>query len=425
MATLRSFLVNFSYILSLFREFWSDMRAQKRRTMLTIFGIVWGTAAVVIMMAVGTSVKRQNMTNFRGLGDAIILVFPGTTTKPFQGFGVNREIRLQESDVDLLRAQVPEINQISEEYARYDGVLRYGTQVKSPLIAGVNVEYGDIRNEIPSPGGRWFDEQDLADKRRVIFLGDQVGEFLFGKGVDPVGEFLFLNGVSFRVIGVLRPKVQNSSYNYRDTERAFIPSTTYVSMFGERYINNIVITHRLGTSNSKAVVKRIRTVLGSRYTFDPEDEDALGVWDTAEFFEIFIIFFTAFNIFLVAMGAMTLGVGGLGVSNIMYVVVRERTREIGIKRAVGARKWVIMTQFFAETFFITFVGAVIGFLIAWGMVAVAGKMPASAKEALGTPAIDPLVALVSVAIISFIAFLAGYFPARKAANLDPIECLRY
>ena len=425
MFALRSFVVNVAYVLSLFREFWNDMRAQKRRTMLTIFGIVWGTAAVVIMMAVGTSVKRQNMTNFRGLGDAIILIFPGSTTKPYRGFGVNRAIMLQESDVNLIKQRIPEIDQISEEYEKYDAVLRRGTQVKSPLVAGVSAEYGDMRNEIPQPGGRFINERDLAEKRRVIFLGDQVSEFLFGKGVDPVGDFVYLNSVPFRVIGVLRAKVQNSSYNYRDTERAFIPSSTYVSMFGDRYISDIVATHTSGGSNSKAVVKKIRAVLGNEHVFDPDDEDAINIWDTAEFFEQFMLFFTAFNIFLVVMGAMTLGVGGLGVSNIMYVVVRERTREIGVKRAVGAKKWVIMTQFFAETFFITAVGAVIGFIIAWGMIAIAQHMPQSAKEGLGTPSIDPVVALVSIAIISFVGFLAGYFPARKAANLDPIEALRY
>ena len=425
MASLRSFYVNVTHLMSLFGEFWGDMRAQKRRTMLTTFGIVWGTAAVVIMMAVGTSVKRQNMTNFRGLGDAIILIFPGSTTKPYRGFGVDRQIRLQESDVALLRQQIPEISEISEEYAKYDGVLRYGKQVRSPLIAGVNVEYGDLRNEIPSPGGRWFDDRDLAERRRVVFLGDQVSEFLFGKGVEAVGQFIYLNGVPFRVIGVLQPKVQNSSYNYRDTERAFIPSTTYTAMFGDRYLNNVVVNHRAGWSGSREVVKKIRTVLGNKYVFDPADEDAINIWDTAEFFDEFFMFFNAFNIFLVVMGAMTLGVGGLGVSNIMYVVVRERTREIGIKRAVGAKRWIIMAQFFAETFFITFVGAAVGFAIAWGIVAVTRQMPASAKEALGTPSIDPLVALVSIAIISAVAFLAGYFPARKAANLDPIEALRY
>ena len=425
MAQLKSFLVNLAYVLSLFREFWSDMRAQKRRTMLTTFGIVWGTAAVVIMMAVGTSVKRQNMTNFRGLGDAIILVFPGSTTKPYKGFGVDRPVRLQESDVDLLKQQIPEIDKISEEFAKYDGVLRYGTQVKSPLIAGVNAEYGDIRNEIPAPGGRFFNDRDLVEKRRVIFLGNKVSEFLFGTGVNPVGEFLYLNGVSFRVIGVLHEKTQNASYNYRDEERAFIPSSTYTAMFGARYIDNIVVTHKVGWSDSREVVKKIRTVLGNRYVFDSTDESAVNIWDTAEFFDQFMLFFNAFNIFLVAMGAMTLGVGGLGVSNIMYVVVRERTREIGIKRAVGAKKWIIMTQFFAETFFITFIGALIGFAIAWGIIAIARNMPKAAKEGLGTPTIDPLVALVSIAIISLVAFLAGYFPARKAANLDPIEALRY
>jgi putative ABC transport system permease protein len=159
--------------------------------------------------------------------------------------------------------------------------------------------------------------------------------------------------------------------------------------------------------------------------FDPSDRDALMVWDTAEFFSEFMLFFTAFNVFLVLMGTMTLCVGGLGVSNIMYVVVRERTREIGIKRAVGANRKLIMAQFFAETFFITLLGAAIGFVIAWGITRIGAVLPDSAKEALGTPRIDPLVALVSIAIIAAIGFIAGFFPARKASRLDPIECLRY
>ncbi len=422
---MRSFFVNIAYIFSLFGEFWRDMRVQKKRTTLTIFGIVWGTAAVVIMMALGTSTKRQNMTNFRGIGDNIILIFSGTTTKPYEGFGVDRRIRFQRSDVEMLRREIPEMRYVSEEYSNWDAYVRYGTNVKSPLVSGVPPHYWDMRNVIPRPGGRFINQRDMDEKRRVIFLGNDIKDFLFGEEADAVGEFVYLDGVPFRVIGVLADKVQNSSYNRRDEDRTFIPSTTFEAMYGYRYINNMLATPDPGKAKSTYVVRRIREVLGKKYIFDPTDEDAVWIWDTAEFFDEFYVFFNAFNIFLVVMGAMTLGVGGLGVSNIMHVVVRERTREIGIKRAVGAKRWVILSQFFAETFFIVAIGAVIGFLIAWGITTGLGFLPRQAKEALGTPVIDPLVALVSIGVIATVGFVAGFFPARRASRLDPIECLNY
>jgi putative ABC transport system permease protein len=281
-----------------------------------------------------------------------------------------------------------------------------------------------MRNIIPRAGGRFFNEEDMEMRRRVIFLGNELNEYLFGEE-DAVGKALLLNGIPFTVIGILEEKVQNSSYGTRDENRAFIPTTTFEAMFGHRYLNNLIATPRSDIKDTRSVVDRIFQVLGKKYIFDPKDEDALMVWDTAEFFSEFMLFFDAFNVFLVMMGAMTLCVGGLGVSNIMYVVVRERTREIGIKRAVGANRRVIIAQFFAETFFITFIGAAIGFLIAYGITKVGAMMPQEAKEGLGTPVIDPIVAVVSIAIIALIAFLAGFFPARKASRLDPIECLRY
>ncbi len=421
---MRRFVVKISYLFSLVGEFAADMRAQRRRTALTIFGIVWGTAAVVLMMALGDSVKKQNMTNIRGMGDGIILVFPGTTTKPYRGFGVSRRINLHESDVRLLRRKIPEISRISEEYSSWNSVVRYGRKKRSPLVAGVNPDYGEMRNEIPRPGGRFINENDMRDRRRVVFLGYDLKKYLFGER-EAVGKFVYIDNVPFLVIGVLKKKVQNSSYNSRDKDRAFIPSTTFKELYGHRYINDIVVQQRLDLAGSKYIVRRIYEELGRKYVFDPSDKNAVQIWNTAEFFDEFLLFFSALNIFLVVMGAVTLAVGGLGVSNIMFVVVKERTREIGIKRAVGADRGVIMAQFFAETFFIVFVGAALGFLIAWGVTVLTAGMPENVKEAIGTPVINPLVALVSIAIIGAVGFVAGYFPARKASMLEPIECIRY
>jgi putative ABC transport system permease protein len=293
------------------------------------------------------------------------------------------------------------------------------------MIAGVNADYTDMRSVFPQPGGRFFNRLDMEGRRRVVFLGNELKDFLFGSGTDAVGKLCEINGVPFRVIGVLKKKTQNSSYNSRDQDRAYIPSTTFQSITGNRYINNLVVTHNLGMSDSRYVVDRIREVLGKKYMFAAEDENALHLWDTAEFFDEFMLFFKAFNIFLVMMGAVTLAVGGLGVSNIMYVVVRERTREIGIRRSVGARRWAIMLQFIAETFFIVFIGAAIGFAIAWGIVSLAAFFPGPVRESLGVPVIDPLVVAVSILVISAVGFMAGFFPARRASRLDPVECINY
>ena len=174
----KSIFVNLAYLFSLFGEFLRDMRAQKKRTVLTIFGIIWGTAAVVVMMAVGSSTKRQNLTNFRGIGDGIILMWPGTTTKPYEGFGVDRRIRLQDSDVELLKSEIPEIGMICAEYQRWDAYMRHGKQIRNPLVTGCPPRYWNMRNIIPKPGGRFLNELDMEEKRRVVFLGTELKDFL-------------------------------------------------------------------------------------------------------------------------------------------------------------------------------------------------------------------------------------------------------
>jgi putative ABC transport system permease protein len=227
--------------------------------------------------------------------------------------------------------------------------------------------------------------------------------------------------VPFVVIGVMQKKTQNSSYNRRDQDRVFIPASTYASVFGENRLSNIVFSTR-DPRRSEETVDRVRQVLGRKYRFDPTDKDAIWIWNTAEFVKFIFIFFLAFNIFMGLIGAFTLAVGGLGVANIMYIVVQERTREIGIKRAVGARKRDILVQFFLETLFIIFLGSSVGFVIAVGITEAMQYIPI--KEFIGTPIISVEVALATAAVLTLIGLAAGLLPARRAANLNVVDCLR-
>jgi putative ABC transport system permease protein len=328
---------------------------------------------------------------------------------------------MHEDDADLLASQIPEIAMISPEFGNGRTPVRHGTASSNPYITGVRPVYGDMRNIFAEPGGRFIDDLDMRERRRVAVLGDDLKKLLFPDEI-PVGQIVYVGETPFTVIGVMAHKTQNSSYQSRDQDRMFIPATTYRGTFGDIYVRNIIY-RPADLSQSGRVQKRVYELLGRRYTFDPKDEDALGVWDTNEMMRSFSMLFSGFNIFMGVVGAFTLTVGGIGVANIMYIVVRERTREIGIKRSIGARRGDILAQFLAETFLIVAVGAALGLTLSVGLVTVARFLPI--QDQVGTPTISPAVLGATIALLGGIAFLAGLFPARKAANLDPVECLRY
>jgi len=403
------------------RDFLSDLRQQRLRTALTILGITWGTVAVVVLLAFGTGLERQTRKRFHGLGDQIVILFGGRTTKSFLGFPEGRYIRLHDEDIDLLTREIPDIALISPEYSNRQTPVRRGAQAANPNIAGVLPAYGQMRNIIPQEGGRFIDQPDVDQRRRVAVLGDELATLLFAKE-QPVGQQIFVGGVPFTVVGVVRPKSQNASYNSRDKDRVFIPATTHRSVFGGLYVSDVV--YRTTSSQvTKDVERRVYEVLGRKYRFDPADHDALQLWDTSEWEKMFGYLFLAFNAFFALVGSFTLTVGGIGVANIMYIVVKERTREIGIRRSVGATRRTILYQFFAETFVIVGAGALLGFLISVALVAVADRLPSN--EVVGTPVLSPLVMAITITLLAGIGFVAGLFPARKAASLDPVECLRY
>ena len=402
------------------REFLADLRSQKLRTTLTVLGIAWGTVAVVVLLAFGVGLERQTRKRFHGLGDRIVVLFGGRTTRAWAGFPDGRPIQLTEDDAALIARDVAEVGQLSPEYISRSARVRRGIRAATPAVTGILPVYGEMRNIIPDVGGRFINDEDVAERRRVAVLGDELATLLFGS--EPaVGQRVFLGDTPFSVVGVMRPKLQNSSYQQRDKDRIFIPATTHRALFGQRYLNDIVYRAR-SSEVTKVAERRVYETLSRKYKFDPDDKDALSFWDTSEWETRFGYLFLAFNGFFAIVGSFTLLVGGIGVANIMYIVVRERTREIGVRRAVGATRGDILRQFFVETCLIVAMGAVLGMLLSVGLVAALGGLPI--KDFVGTPTISPTVMAATLLLLALVAFTAGLLPARKASRLDPVEALR-
>ncbi|MEO8195209.1 MAG: ABC transporter permease [Thermoanaerobaculia bacterium] len=409
------------YLRNYLRQFLRDVRAQKLRLFLTVFGLIWGTAAVTLMLAFGEGLHHQVLVAQKGLGDAIVIAWPSRTSKPWQGLPRGRRIQLTDEDVILLRNEVDGIRNISEEYSQDGARITYGKKALSVDVSGSNVEFGAMRSMNPQAGGRFLNQLDLDERRRVVFIGDQLAVDLFGAGVDPVGEQVRIDGSPFTVVGVMVKKEQDSSYSGRDKDKAMIPSTTFRAVYGSKYIENLIFQAK-DVQKIESVKKAVIATAAHKYRFDPSDDEAIQMWDTTEGTKFLDTFFLAFRGFLGIVGALTLVVGGIGVSNIMNVVVEERTKEIGIKMALGAKRRYVVGQFLFETLLITVVGGICGFIISWSVCAAFPSL--GFEEFVGTPRISFQVAAITTAILGAIGLLAGYFPARTAANLRPVEALR-
>jgi putative ABC transport system permease protein len=404
--------------LSFLRQMLQDIRHQKARTLLTLFGITWGTVSVALLVAFGEGLQRRIEKNQKGLGDAIVIAWPSRTSIPYEGLGKGRPIKVSEDDLEALRREIPGIK-VSGEY-QHDGKFRRERVRLSPGMSAANTVFGLMRNLIPAAGGRYVNDLDLDRRRRVVFLGNKLKEDLFG-AVEAVGKTVMIDNVPFLVVGVLQKKAQDSSYGGRDQDKAFIPDTTHRGLYGSRYVGNFIF-QASHPSLVPAVKRRVYEVLGRRLKFDPDDKEAIGMWDTTEGQKFLATFFLTFRLFLAVIGSFTLMVGGLGVSNIMYVVVEERTREIGIKLAVGAKPRFIQAQFLLETLTLTAIGGLLGFLFTLCVLTVFPLL--GLDDYVGTPVASPLVVLSTAGLLGLIGFVAGYFPARRASLLDPVVALK-
>ncbi|HEY8849039.1 MAG TPA: ABC transporter permease, partial [Thermoanaerobaculia bacterium] len=330
-----------------------------------------------------------------------------------------RRIRITEEEFAAVRGDVDGLKAISSEYST-NMKLDYGTKTMSVDVSGVSPEFGSMRNLIPQMGGRFVNPIDMDKQRRVAFVGDKLATDIFGTS-PAVGKTVLVNQSPFVLIGVLAKKDQDSSYSGPDAGKMWMPSTTYRALTGEKYVNNFVFQAQAATS-TKQIIDRVRASFGKRMRFASKDKEALSMWDTTEQFVFFDLFMMAFNSFLGIIGVLTLVVGGIGVSNIMNVVVEERTREIGIKMALGAKQRWILTQFLLETLLITFLGGVIGFAISLGVCAVFPKL--GFTEYVGDPVVSPMVSILTALALGIVGLVAGYFPAREAARLDPVVAMK-
>jgi putative ABC transport system permease protein len=407
-------------------QFFRELKKEKTRILLTLFAIAWGTGCITFLLAAGDGLMSSLIEGFEGMGKAIVLVRGGETSKAYQGLKTGRRIRLREEDVVLIKERINGIKYISPEYER-GATLKYEKNIINTSLHGIWPDYSPMRYVLPQPGGRFISQLDVESRRRVIFLGNEVKKRLF-EDEDAVGKTILMNYVPFTVIGIRKPKVQNNAYTRLDRDNAFIPASTYRVMVGARYLNNMIYSPE-NSYISEQVKDQVYRVLGRRHKFDHTDRTTLNLWDTVSQDDEFAKVTIGVQMFFGIIGLLTLIVAGVGLANIMYAMVKNRTREIGIKLAVGAKRRHIIGEYIIQSLLTVFIGGTIGMTISWAVIELIALIPLEHEtfQYLGKPypVMSFTTAIVVTLILGIIGFAAGIFPARRAAAINPAEALRY
>lgn len=397
-----------------------DVRAQKARALVTVLGITWGTMAVALLVALGEGLVAKNISNMQALGRHVVFAWPGQTSMPCRGLPKGRRLRLAEPDVEALRREVAGAR-FSAEYAVGRMAVRRGDVRLSAWVSGTSPEFAAIRSFVPAPGGRYVNALDVARRRRVVFLGDRLARDLFGSA-EPVGGTVMLGDAPFAVIGVMRTRLQEGAAEGNpDGDNAFVPGTTAVAMSGSPWLEKLVFQGH-DPRDGPSVTGRVLEVLARRHAFDPRDRLAVATWDTGEGERFMSVFYVSLRVLLAIIGTCTLIVGGIGVSNIVYVVLEERTPEIGVLMALGARPRYIQAHFLLEALLLTAAGGMLGFALTAGALAVLPRL--GVEQYLGEPQASPAVIVTTTVLLGIVGFTAGYFPARRASLLDPVAALK-